>query len=92
MLVQAKITDPVRFRSYAEIASRLVKKFGGRYIVLGGESLQLEGVTTSQKCVISEWPDIETALQFWNSPEYAEAKLLREGTGEFDVRLIKGWE
>ena len=39
--------------------------------------------------VISEWPDEAAALAFWNSPEYAEAKRLREGLAEVSVLLIE---
>jgi uncharacterized protein (DUF1330 family) len=38
--------------------------------------------------VISEWPDRAAALRFWQSPEYAEARKLREGTGSFQVVLV----
>lgn len=91
MLIQAQITDPVRFRDYAAAAARLVAEFGGSYRVLGGPVLQLEGAATEQKCVISEWPDREAALRFWHSAEYGQVRKLREGTGVFDVRLLEAW-
>ena len=40
--------------------------------------------------VISKWPDRAAAHAFWNSPEYAEAKKLREGLAEVQVLLIDG--
>lgn len=88
MLIQADITDPVKFRAYAEAAARLVSEFGGRYLVLGGERLLLEGEEAGKKIVISEWPDHDTALRFWNSPQYAAARVLRQGTGTFQVQLL----
>jgi uncharacterized protein (DUF1330 family) len=39
--------------------------------------------------VISEWPDKAAALAFWNSPDYAAARKLREGTAEVQVLLIE---
>jgi uncharacterized protein (DUF1330 family) len=38
--------------------------------------------------VISEWPDRDAAKTFWNSPEYAEARKLREGVADVQVLLI----
>ena len=38
---------------------------------------------------ISEWRNKDAALKFWNSPEYAEAKTLREGLAECLVMLIE---
>ncbi|MBK9953740.1 MAG: DUF1330 domain-containing protein [Rhodocyclaceae bacterium] len=92
LLIQARLTDPVRFRDYAQRAAALVARFGGRYRVLGGQPLQLEGAESDLSTVISEWPDRATALRFWNSPEYAEIKTLRIGTGTFDVKLLDGLE
>ena len=39
--------------------------------------------------VISEWPDKAAAKAFWDSPEYQEAKKLREGCAECQVLLIE---
>lgn len=92
LIISARITDPKAFRVYAERAARLVAQFGGRYIVLGALAQALEGepVAAGTKWVISEWPDVASARRFWDSAEYAQAKRLREGTGNFDVRLIDG--
>jgi uncharacterized protein (DUF1330 family) len=38
--------------------------------------------------VISVWPNRAAALAFWTSPEYAEVKTLRAGTGQFQVVLV----
>ena len=39
--------------------------------------------------VISEWPDKAAAKAFWDSPEYQEAKKLREGIADVQVLLIE---
>jgi uncharacterized protein (DUF1330 family) len=38
--------------------------------------------------VVSEWPSRTSALAFWNSPEYAEVKKLREGLADVEVILV----
>jgi uncharacterized protein (DUF1330 family) len=40
--------------------------------------------------VISEWPDKDAALAFWNSAEYAEVKKLRDGIADCQVLLVEG--
>lgn len=90
MLVTARISDPAAFRAYAEAAASLVTAFGGRYRVLGSVAEALEGDAPEGKMVISEWPSMEAARRFWNSPEYRQAKQLRAGTGSFDVVLVDG--
>ena len=90
MIVQARITQPEKFRAYTAVVPALVARFGGRYRVLGAAATLLEGQWPEVKTVISEWPDRAAALAFWHSPEYTAAKALREGAGEFTVVLVDG--
>ncbi|MEL7297378.1 MAG: DUF1330 domain-containing protein [Pseudomonadota bacterium] len=89
MLIAAKIEDRDKFRAqYASAAAALVAERGGKYIVLGPGAELLEGTLDGYTSVaVSEWPDRETALAFWNSPEYAEIKKGREGLAEVQVLL-----
>lgn len=91
MIVQARILDAERFKAYTQVVPGLVARFGGRYRVMGGATTTLEGSWPEVKTVVSEWPDRAAAQAFWDSPEYAQARQLREGTGEFTVVLIDGW-
>lgn len=90
MLVTARISDPAAFRAYAQTVAPMVAAFGGRYRVLGSVAEALEGDAPEGKMVISEWPSMEAARRFWDSPEYTQAKQLRAGTGHFDVVLVNG--
>ena len=91
LIVQAKIADMEQFAPYGKIATELVEKNGGRYLVRGGAVTPLEGSWDSEtKVVVSVWPDRERALQFWNSPQYREAVKMREGAGEFTITLVEG--
>ena len=90
IVVHAKLTDPNRFKSYSDIVPQLVGDFGGEYIVLGGDNEVLEGEWNGARLVIHRWPDRKSAKLFWNSPQYREAKKLREGTGQFKVMLLEG--
>lgn len=90
MIVIADLTDRERFLAgYARAVPPLVTRFGGRYVVRGSGGAFVEGGwCANPSALVSEWPSREAALRFWNSPEYAEAKRLREGTGRFQVLLI----
>jgi uncharacterized protein (DUF1330 family) len=91
MVIQARLSDPARFAAYTQVVPALVARHGGRYRVLGGgDALRLEGAWPEVRTVVSEWPNREAALAFWNSAEYQEAKKLREGAGEFTVVLLDG--
>lgn len=88
MVIYARIDDREAFKAYAAAVPPLVARFGGRYMVLNGDPLVLEGHWPYETSAISEWPSREAALAFWNSPDYAAAKRLRDGTGEFQVVLL----
>jgi uncharacterized protein (DUF1330 family) len=91
MIVVAKVADRETFISgYGAAAGALVDRFGGRYLLRGPGAELLEGsFGEGASVVISEWPDKETVHRFWNSPEYAEAKKLREGLADCQVLLIE---
>ena len=90
MIVFVSIHDREKFiAGYAPAAAKLVEQFGGRYILRAQGAQNLEGaIPDGSSAVISEWPDRESALRFWNSPEYQEAKKLREGICDAHVLLI----
>jgi uncharacterized protein (DUF1330 family) len=90
MFVLGAFTDRERFLATYQVAvAPLIERFGGRYLLVGRGVQVLEGdFPGGGGCVVSVWPDRVAALAFWNSPEYAEVKRLREGTGEFQVVLV----
>ncbi len=91
MIILAAFTDRERFMAtYQAAVAPLVEAFGGRYVMVGGNLAVLEGDFPAAGFVMSVWPDREAALRFWNSPDYAQVKTLRAGTGQFQVSLVDG--
>jgi uncharacterized protein (DUF1330 family) len=91
-IITAHVHDREPFVSrYSPAAAKLAEAMGGKYIVRGrgGQVLEGEGPDGAGGIVI-EWPDKESALRFWNSPEYAEVKKLREGLADISVTLVEG--
>jgi uncharacterized protein (DUF1330 family) len=89
MFIQADVTNPEQFMEYAKRAPALIEKFGGRYRCMRGAVEQLEGNPDNRKIVVSEWPSMEAAQTFWNSPEYQQLKDVRAGSAEIDVFLCE---
>ena len=90
VVVQAVITDWHGFSAYSKRVPEIVTQYGGEYLVLGGQSESLEGDWGEVKIVLHRWADMDAARKFWESPEYEEAKKMREGTGDFRVMLVDG--
>lgn len=43
-----------------------------------------------KRLVLLEFPDLEAAKRFYESPEYQEAKRLREGAARFNMVAVEG--
>jgi uncharacterized protein (DUF1330 family) len=88
--VDISINDPVTYDRYKTMAPPSIAKYDGRYLVRGGSTTTLEGSWKPQRFVIPEFADAETARQWWDSPEYAEAKALRQSCSDTDMLLVDG--
>jgi len=91
MMISVKMKDRDKFvAGYGKAVPPIVAKFGGEYIIVAPGAELLEGTLEGYTSVaISKWPDKQTALKFWNSDEYAEAKKLREGLADAEVLLVE---
>ena len=94
MIVLADIADREAFISgYGQAAAALIAQHGGRYLVRAPGVRLLEGDWgDGSSAVISEWPDMAALRRFWDSPEYAEIRTLREGIADCRVWAIEAPE
>lgn len=91
LVVTAKIRDRDAFMAcgYSQKAAAILEAHGGRYVIRAPGAAVLEGSgPEGASVVVSEWPNREAALSFYNSPDYAEAKRLREGLADIDILLV----
>ncbi len=64
------------YKDYIAQNGAIFKKFGAKFLVRGGPHEVKEGTPRSRNVVI-EFPDYETALACYNSPEYARQVAIR---------------
>ncbi|MCA3711242.1 MAG: DUF1330 domain-containing protein [Phenylobacterium sp.] len=91
MIVLAKIADREAFLGgYGKAAAALIEQHGGRYLLRGPGVRLLEGDWgDGSSAVVSEWPDMTALRAFWDSPEYAEVKKLRQGVADCRVWAVE---
>jgi uncharacterized protein (DUF1330 family) len=77
VISEAEILDEDLANAYRRLAAESIAKFGGRYLVRGGERQLIEGSPPPQVLVIVEFPSMNIAKQWYASPAYAEALKLR---------------
>jgi len=88
--VQITVKDPETYKRYIELAPPSIALYGGRYLVRAGKSEILEGTWMPTRFVVLEFKDMDTARAWWASPEYAEAKSLRQSCADAEMLLIEG--
>lgn len=90
LIANIEITDPARFAEYRQKVTPLVAKFGGRYLVRGGEVRSLEGNLPVHDFVVLEFPSVEAAQRFYDSAEYQPLLKIRLASTKSDVLLASG--
>lgn len=90
IIAMANIKDPAKYGEYAKRAGPANTKHGSKFLVRGGKKTTLEGDIPFDRIVVSEFPDVETAKKFYNSPEYQEAKKHRLGAADFHMIIVEG--
>ena len=90
LIANVNINDPDGFAVYQNRVVKVVRKFGGKFLVRGGKHEILEGQPAIDRSVVLEFPSFDDAKLFWNSPEYGEMKKLRAGTAKLDIYLVEG--
>jgi uncharacterized protein (DUF1330 family) len=90
IIVDIEVTDPVRYEEYKRLASAAIAAHGGRYLVRGGRSEVLDGEWTPRRLVVLEFDSVEQARAWRESPEYAEAKKVRETCARANMIVVEG--
>ena len=90
VVVSVDVHDPVKYDEYRKMVPPTIAAYGGRFIVRGAPLHEMEGAWPRPRLVIVEFPDVETAKQWWSSPEYAPAKALRQANSTADLVIVEG--
>ena len=85
-----KIDNRKDLKDYSIKVTPVIKSFGGKPLVRGGEYKCLEGEDFS-RTVIWEFPSYEAAIKCHESKEYQEGWALAMNTTERNLQIIKGF-
>ena len=90
MIARVNVTDWDKYNEYIKVTPGIITKFGGRFIVRGGETVTLEEPEEKWRIVVVEFPNIAKAKEFYYSPEYTDAKKIREGAALAQFVAVEG--
>ena len=80
ILAHVDVKDPAGYEHYRRLVLDTMLPFGGRFLVRGATPEILEGSWDPKRLVILEFPDREAVRRWYDSPEYTEARAVRERT------------
>jgi uncharacterized protein (DUF1330 family) len=92
LIANLDVQDQPTFQRYREQVLPLIARFGGRYIIRGGDVQDVEGNLGLKRLIVLEFPNIEAARAFYECPEYQPIKALRLQSAESEVALVVGYD
>jgi uncharacterized protein (DUF1330 family) len=90
VIVQIVVKDHITYERYRALVPPSIAAYGGRFVVRGGAVTTLEGTWAPKRLVMLEFPSVERAREWWASPEYAEAKALRQASSDAEMIVVEG--
>jgi uncharacterized protein (DUF1330 family) len=91
LIANIEVKDPAKFEEYRQKVVPVIEKFGGRYLIRGGDVRHLEGNLPLQRLVVLEFPTLGAVQRFYNSAEYEPILKLRLASTRSDVVLVQGY-
>ena len=90
VIAEVNVTDPTLYEDYKKMVPATVAKYGGRFTVRGGAVEVKEGGWSPARLVVLEFPSMERARAWYQSPEYAPALALRLKAADAKLILVEG--
>ena len=90
VIYQDEVLDPERYEEYKTKAAESLVAAGGRYVIRGGEVEVLEGDAPAGRTVVLEFPSKQSALDWYRSEDYTEARKIREGAARANMYVVDG--
>ena len=90
VIFEIEITNPERYEDYKKMVPPTLERFGGRFVVRGGKIETLEGDWSPKRLGVIEFPSVDQAREWYNSPDYAPAKKLRQETSRGKLLIVEG--
>jgi uncharacterized protein (DUF1330 family) len=85
-----KIDNKDNLKKYSEIVTPIIKSYGGKPLVRGGEFKTFSGDKFS-RTVIWEFPSFEKAVECHDSIEYQNGWHIAKDTTDRHLQIIKGF-
>jgi uncharacterized protein (DUF1330 family) len=90
IIAEIEVTDPAAYEGYKKLTPDAIARYGGRFLVRGGTVESREGGWSPQRLVVVEFPSMDQARRFYESPEYAPALAIRKRASRSRLVIADG--
>ncbi len=90
LIADVDVTDAATFEEYKRDVPATEQRYGGRYLARGGATKVLEGDWQPHRLIILEFPDMDSLMRWYESPEYARLKAIRERSAHTRIIVLEG--
>ncbi|MDB5921054.1 MAG: hypothetical protein JWR40_5288 [Massilia sp.] len=87
IIVDLTVKDAEKLSQYSTAAAPTVAKFNGQFLTKG-KIQPLHGVSAFQNKAVIQFPDTESALSWYASPEYQQLIALRNDGMDCQFHLV----
>ena len=90
LIANVDVKDTEKFKDYSKAIPSVLKQFGGKLLVRGGDFEICEGNWNPKMLVVVEFESMQKAKQFYNSPEYKALIDLRQSSAYTELVFVDG--
>ena len=89
LIARIDVTDPDRYAKYVAATPGLAARHGGRFIARGGRFVAKEGTARARNAII-EFPDFDSAIAFYEDPDYQAVLPHAIAGSEREIVIVEG--
>jgi len=89
VVAEVDVTDPAKFKEYADKTPGTLAPFNGRYVIRGGKNLSVEG-DAPKRFVVIQFESFDKAKAWEDSPAYEAIKPIRHSSAKSRVFIMEG--
>jgi len=90
VIAEIEVTDAAGYEEYRRRVPATVEKYGGRYLVRGGQAEAVEGSWHPRRLVVLEFPSLAQARRCYDSAEYRVPRAVRQRCSRGHVVFVEG--
>lgn len=92
LIADVTVNDPETYAKYSDTVPGIVRKYGGRYIVRGGEVTPFAGGWEPERLIVIEFDSMDRMKECFGSDEYLEILPFREQSTDSKAVVVEGFK